>query len=84
MTPPDRTLLYHIQVNGQLDERWLSWFDGLSLSQTSGSNLTIIHAILDQSGLHGVLNRIFDLGFELLSVQAFPIPSEPDFERKES
>ncbi len=83
MTPSDRSLVYRIRINGQLDERWLRWFDGLTISQLTDCNETVIEATLDQSGLHGLLNRFFDLGIELIAVQSFPISSEPDVERKE-
>ncbi len=84
MTPSARSLLYSIRVRGQLDERWLGWFDGLTLTRQPDDEVTIIQAVLDQSGLHGVLNRIFDLGIELLGVQAAPISSDPNPERTES
>lgn len=83
MTPSIRPLLYSIQVRGQLDERWLNWFDEVTLTPQPESEVTIIHAVLDQSGLRGILNRIFDLGIELLAVQAAPISSNPNPERKE-
>ncbi|MFZ6020389.1 MAG: hypothetical protein ACOYXO_12340 [Chloroflexota bacterium] len=83
MTPSARPLLYSIQVKGQLDDRWLSWFDGLTLTQLTDREVTLICGLLDQSGLHGVLNRIFDLGIELIAVQSLPDPNDSTTERKE-
>ena len=83
MTPSARPLLYSIQVKGQLDDRWLSWFDGLTLTQLTDREVTLISGLLDQSGLHGVLNRIFDLGIELIAVQSFPDSNVSTNERKE-
>ncbi|GIV63438.1 MAG: hypothetical protein AB1457_13280 [Chloroflexota bacterium] len=82
MTPSSRSLLYFIRVRGQFDERWLRWFDGLTLTRQPDDETTVIQAVLDQSGLHGILNRIFELGIELLAVQAAPISPDPNPERK--
>lgn len=70
MTPSDRSSNYQICIEGQLDERWMRWFEGLSvLQQTNGE--TVISGVMDQAALHGILNRIRDLGLELISVQRF-------------
>jgi hypothetical protein len=52
---------YQIYVNGRLDERWLRWFE-------DGKTLIVLTAV-DQPALFGVINRIRDLGLELISVQ---------------
>lgn len=60
--------MYQICVKGHIDERWLRWFEGLTLSQQPNGE-TVIGGVMDQATLHGVLNRIRDLGLELLLVQ---------------
>lgn len=60
--------IYQIRIDGQLDERWLRWFEGLVVVQCSDGE-TIISGEMDQAALHGVLNRIRDLGVEIISVQ---------------
>jgi hypothetical protein len=72
----DRSTHYQICLEGILDERWLRWFEGLEV-KASADNQTIIRGEFDQSALHGLFNRIRDLGVTLISVQ-----SQPD--RKES
>jgi hypothetical protein len=72
----DRSTHYQICLEGILDERWLRWFEGLEV-KVSADNQTIIRGEFDQSALHGLFNRIRDLGVTLISVQ-----SQPD--RKES
>ena len=57
-----------ICIEGHLDERWLRWFDGLEITSTP-DNQTIMHGEFDQSALHGLFNRIRDLGITLISVQ---------------
>ena len=60
--------LYEIRVNGVLDGRWTAWFEGLHVS-SDGSQTLISGWIADQAALHGVLNKIRDLGLVLISVR---------------
>ena len=69
----DQPIAYEIKVQGRLEERWSRWFDDMDISairQTSGPTVTILSGIVaDQAALHGLLNRIRDLGIPLLAVQ---------------
>jgi hypothetical protein len=59
---------YEIRVKGQLDTRWVAWFDGLTFTHASDGT-TIIHGpVADQAALHGLLQKIRDLGLPLISV----------------
>ena len=59
---------YEIRVKGHLDTRWAAWFDGLSITHGSGGT-TIIHGpVADQAALHGLLQKVRDLGLPLISV----------------
>jgi hypothetical protein len=59
---------YEIRVKGHLDPRWTAWFDGLSLTN-QGDGTTVIHGpVVDQAALHGVLQKLRDVGLPLLSV----------------
>ena len=68
MNPVTKPIIYQIRIEGHLDERWLRWFEGLDVSQLPEGE-TIISGEMDQSALHGILNRIRDLGLELISIQ---------------
>jgi hypothetical protein len=59
---------YEIRLQGRLDPRWASWFEGMTLTdRTDGT--TVIHGLVaDQAALHGLLQRLRDLGLPLLSV----------------
>ena len=67
----NRSNHYQICVEGKLDERWLRWFEGLEVI-SSPNDQTIIRGEFDQSALHGLFNRIRDLGVTLISVQRDP------------
>jgi SAM-dependent methyltransferase len=60
---------YQIYIKGHLDERRMRWFDGLAVARLPDGKTLISGPILDQAALHGLLNRIRDLGMELISVQ---------------
>jgi hypothetical protein len=71
MNNTDQSTHYQICLEGILDERWLRWFEGLEVI-INDDNQTIIYGVIDQSALHGLLNRIFDLGVTLISMQRDP------------
>jgi len=71
MKSADRSNHYQINLEGKLDDRWLRWFEGLEVT-FNADNQTIIRGELDQSALHGLFNRIRDLGVTLISVQRHP------------
>ena len=62
---------YEVVVRGRLSRRYEYAFDGVTLVSHNGR--TTLHADLaDQSQLYGLLNRLRDLGIELVSVNAVP------------
>ncbi|MBL8079924.1 MAG: hypothetical protein JNM55_18290 [Anaerolineales bacterium] len=65
MNPSTKSVIYQIRIEGHLDERW---FEGLDVNPLPEGE-TLISGEMDQSALHGILNRIRDLGLELISVQ---------------
>ena len=59
---------YEIRVEGVLDQRWAAWFEDLEIA--SDRNQTVISGpVADQAALHGLLNRVCDLGLVLVSVR---------------
>jgi hypothetical protein len=60
---------YEICVRGRLDETWSEWLSGLELRSTSDGITVATGPIQDQAALHGVLERIRDLGLELISLR---------------
>ena len=63
MSPPR----YRIVVEGELGPRYASAFDGMTLRAHDGET-DITGPIIDQSHLHGLLERIASLGLTLHSL----------------
>ncbi len=63
-----RSARYEIRVEGILDQRWTAWFEGLQVD-SDGSQAVLSGPVTDQAALHGLLNRVRDLGLVLISVR---------------
>ena len=59
---------YEIRLMGHLDAHWTAWFDGMAVSHQSDGTTDISGPVADQAALHGVLQRVRDLGLPLVSV----------------
>jgi len=65
---------YEIRVEGHLGDRWEAWFDGLRLVAEEGGTTVIVGPVADQAALHGLLQKLRDLGIPLVSLtQVSPI-----------
>jgi hypothetical protein len=71
----DQPKRYAIRIQGHLDQRWADWFDGLTLTQEGAGTTQLTGPLPDQAALHGVLNKLRDLGLPIISVQI--IAAEP-------
>jgi hypothetical protein len=65
---PDETGWYEIRLGGHLDPRWVTRFDGMTLTALSDGTTLIQGPVADQAALYGLLHRLGDLGLPLLSV----------------
>ena len=68
MSGAARSARYEIRVEGVLDHGWTAWFEGLAID-SDGSQTVISGPVVDQAALHGLLNRVCDLGMVLISVR---------------
>jgi hypothetical protein len=64
----DRPFVYRIRVKGVLDANWSDWFDGFAITSLECGDTVLDGCVVDQSALHGVLNKIRDIGLPLLSL----------------
>ena len=72
---------YEIRVKGHLDARWAAWFDGLTLTNGSDGTTIIRGPVADQTALHGLLQKVRDLGLPLISVNHVA-PGQPPAPRR--
>jgi hypothetical protein len=59
---------YEIRVDGHLDSRWEAWFDGLTLTRAGDGTTVIEGSIVDQAALHGLLQKLRDIGVPLIAL----------------
>lgn len=59
---------YIIRVENHLDSHWEHWFDGMAITLTGDGETILSGYVVDQSALHGVLEKIRNLNLTLLSV----------------
>ena len=60
---------YDIRIKGRLDSRWRGRLEGLYLTHPGDGTTKLSGHLADQAALHGILNRIRDLGLAIISVQ---------------
>ena len=60
---------YRIRVQGHLDQRWVSWFDGMTVTHGADGTTMLEGDVADQAALHGLLQRVRDTGLALISVE---------------
>ena len=65
---------YEIRLRGHLETRWAAWFDGMTLSHERDGSTVLSGPVVDQAALHGLLQKVRDIGLPLVSV----IYVEPD------
>ena len=66
---------YEVRVDGVLDDRWSQWFHGLRIDNQDGE--TVLTGMLpDQPALHGILDKVRDLGLCIIAVRRLPSQDE--------
>jgi len=69
----DESVTYEIQVCGYLKESWSEWIGATTTLRgpgDGGAPVSVITGSFDQAALHGLLRRLYSLGFPLISVNA--------------
>ena len=59
---------YRLVVRGELDDRFAYLFNGMHMERAEGTTV-ISGEVIDQAQLHGYIERIEELGLELLAVE---------------
>jgi hypothetical protein len=76
--------IYQLVIRGELDERFGFLFEGMQMERREGTTV-LAGQVTDQAKLMGLIERIDELGLELLSVQQVATsPSGSGQERHEA
>jgi hypothetical protein len=67
---------YAIRVHGRLGPGWSAWFDGLEVAGADDGTTTIHGVVRDQAALHGLLQKVRDVGLPILSVTQVRQPGD--------
>jgi hypothetical protein len=67
------SITYEIRVEGLVDSLWTRWFNDMTITYVNNMETILIGELQDQAALHGVLERIRDLGLNLISVKRVSI-----------
>ena len=71
---------YEIRIKGHLDKSWADWFDWITIIHEDNGETLLTGKLPDQAALHGLLNRLRDLGVQLISVNTVEDSPAPDKE----
>jgi hypothetical protein len=69
---------YEIRVNGHLGTRWAAWFEGLAVVRESDGTTVLRGSVVDQAALHGLLQKLRDVGTPLISLTQVPPDNAPE------
>ena len=67
---------YEIRLRGHLETRWAAWFEGMTLSHERDGSTVLSGPVVDQAALHGLLQKVRDIGLPLVSV-TYVEPNDP-------
>jgi len=75
---PNGPARYEIRIKGHLAARWATWFEPMTLTAESDGTTVLDGPVVDQAALHGLLQRVRDIGLPLLSVTQLDVdPANP-------
>jgi hypothetical protein len=60
--------IYQIRVKDHIDDEWAEWFAPLQIANDSNGEATFTGPVRDQSELHGLIEKVFNLNLTLLAV----------------
>jgi hypothetical protein len=69
-------MVYRLVVRGELDQRYAGLFEGMDVHRVRGTTV-LTGDVIDQAHLHGLIERIEELGLELIEIQQVTETSAP-------
>ncbi len=77
-----RPVQYEIHIDGHISARWAAWFEGFAITSRPDETTVLRGHVVDQAALHGLLQKLRDLGIPLRSLTPIEDPttegSEPE------
>ena len=70
-----RLVQYEVIVNGHLGDRWAAWFDGFAITREGDGTTVLRGHVVDQAALHGLVQRVRDIGIPLISLTPIEAPT---------
>lgn len=70
----DAPAWYEIVVRDGLGSAWSAWFDGMQVAALDDGVTRLTGPLRDETALHGLIDRVRDLGLKLISVRRVPPP----------
>ena len=70
----DQPITYQIKIAGQLGDYWTDWVEEAQIqaeANSAGLVTTFLTGTFDQAALLGLLRRLYQLGYPLISVNCF-------------
>jgi hypothetical protein len=61
--------VYRIRVKGRLDPSWSEWLGWFTIQSQRDDSTLLVGAVVDQSALQGILNKLFGMNLRLLSLK---------------
>lgn len=68
----DQPQKYRIRVKEHLSIKWVEWLQVIAMDYQQDGSTVMLSELDDQPALHGLLNKIRDLGLTLISVDQIP------------
>jgi len=63
-----QALCYRVLIKGHLEPSWGSWFDEMNIQNLPNGETLLSGPVADQAMLHGLINKIRDMGLPLISL----------------
>lgn len=66
----DQRRMYQLRIGGRLSQKWMDWFEGMTITVEEDGNTLLAGRVIDQAALYGILKKVRDLGMPLLSINS--------------
>ena len=75
---PNQPMVYEIRIKGHLGPQWTEWFEGMVVTREENGDTLLTGPVVDQAALHGLLQRLRDIGIPLISLRQVPPDNAPE------